>query len=55
MAVTAARRIALALLFAALLLPLSARAAGFPAYAAAAFQAAQEAGKPILVFVHAEW
>ena len=40
---------------AVLLLPLSARAAGFPAYAGAAFKAAQEEGKAILVWVHAEW
>ena len=41
----AARRFPLAFLLAVLLLPLSARAAGFPAYAGAAFKAAQEIGR----------
>ena len=52
---TAARRFSLAFLFAVLLLPLSARAGEFPAYEGGAFRAAQEAGRPILVHVHAEW
>ncbi|MEK6708956.1 MAG: hypothetical protein AABZ64_00090 [Nitrospinota bacterium] len=55
MIAAASRSAALALLFAALLLPAPARAAGFPAYDAAAFRAAQETGRPILVWVHAAW
>lgn len=49
------RRPALALLFALALLPGAALALPWPAYEDAAFKAAQEAGGPILVWVHAEW
>ena len=37
------------------LLPLSANAAGERAFDAQAFKAAQEAGKPILIEIHADW
>ena len=41
--------------FAMLFLPLSAHAATEQAFSAQAFKAAQDAGKPILVEIHADW
>lgn len=49
------RRLALALLLALALPAAPARAAAIPAFDAAAFKAAQEAGKPVLIVIHAEW
>ena len=41
--------------FALLLLPVSVRAAPEQAFSAQAFKAAQDAGRPVLVEIHADW
>ena len=42
-------------IFALLLLPISVRAASEQAFSAQAFKYAQDAGRPILVEIHADW